>query len=264
MPRSAWLLATALTGAALFVPPVPSIGLGIGSARAATGYHTRKKVNGRWVTGKFRDKGGAGTPAATAPAADTPAAGAVETAAPAGKAPRRIRFSEKGLAKTRYSSLPKMKAKVVLKTETPEATPAVSLPPPAPLAQVPASQVPPVQMPPAQMPPAKAPAAAAANAELPPDRVLSTASINPAPLVQPGAERMRSALEARARTMASQLGHIAVPLPDAAPAARLTARSVTYDMGKGTRTIEFDDGATVTAPFDRARAETLNGLPGSR
>ena len=256
MPRSAWLLATALTGVALLAPPVSSIGLGIGSAHAAAGYHTRKKVNGRWVTGKFRDKGGAGTPAApaaTAPAAaaDTPAAGAAETAAPPAKAQRRIRFSEKkGLAKTRYSSLPKMKAKVVLKTEPPkEAPPALPLPPTVPVAQV---------------PPAKAPASAPANAELPPDRVLATASINPAPVVQPGAERMRSALEARARTMASQLGHIAVPLPDAAPAARLSARSVTYDMGKGTRTIEFDDGATVTAPFDRARAETLNGLAGSR
>lgn len=167
------------------------------------------------------------------PAAARPARAA---AAPA----RRVRFSEKkGFpVVARYASLPKFKPRVVLRPTEPHAAgkPAeVAVAPPAPDHRVVA-------------------------ATLPPDRVLATASIAPAPVVHPGAERMRSALEARAQLMAAALGAIAVPMPDAAPVVQLSARSVTFDLARGERTIVFDDGATVTAPFDKARAQDITGL----
>lgn len=167
----------------------------------------------------------------------------VRHASTAGRQGRRVRFTEKkGFAvKARYASLPKFKPRVVMHPA------AISPAPKAAQAAAPA--------------PRPEPGTAESDlASLPPDRVIATASITPAPVVDPNAERMRPALEARARSMASELGLVALPPPDAAPPVQLAARSVTFDLQKGVRTIVFDDGATVTAPFDKERAAGLTGL----
>lgn len=169
----------------------------------------------------------------------------VRHASTAGRQGRRVRFTEKkGFAvKARYASLPKFKPRLVMHpaaiSPAPKATPAqAAAPAPRPDPGTAESDL----------------------ASLPPDRVIATASITPAPVVDPNAERMRPALEARARSMASELGLVALPPPDAAPPVQLAARSVTFDLQKGVRTIVFDDGATVTAPFDKERAAGLTGL----
>jgi pyruvate/2-oxoglutarate dehydrogenase complex dihydrolipoamide acyltransferase (E2) component len=219
------LLGSVIVGAALLTSPGGGIGLGLSPAAAATRHYTRKKVNGRWVTGKF-----------TAGAADAKEAG--KAAKPGA---RRVRFVEKrGFpVKAGYASLPRFKPKVVLR-------PAATMPTETKPADSAAKQ--------------QAPAAPASSA----DRVIATASISPAPPVHPAPERMRPALEARARSLASELGIVSLPLPEAAPPVQLTARSVTFDLEKGVRTIVFEDGATVTAPFDKGRASDVTGLRPAR
>lgn len=225
MPRSALLLGSMIVGAAMLAPPGATGGLGLASAEAAAGYHTRKKINGKWVVGKFPN-------------------GGAKQAAAAKKGARRVRFTEKkGLAKARYASLPQFKPKVVLREPTPAIQP----------------QKPDVAVAPAAPTAAPQPSPALAVA-LPPDRVIATASIAPAPAVHPGAERMRPALEAKARSLASELGLDSLPLPIAAPAPQLAARSVTFDLEKGERTIVFEDGAAATAPYDKERASHLTGI----
>lgn len=230
MPRSALLLGS-VVAVSLLAPPGLVGEFGLASAAAATHY-TRKKVNGRWVTGKF-------------PKAEAGAAKEAAQPAAAGKTTRRVRFVErKGLARARYASLPKFKPKVVLKQTASVVASAASKPADSAI--------------PAQT--GSLTLSARTETSLPPDRVIATASITPALVVHPGAERMRAALQARAQMMAAALGAIAVPLPDAAPPAQLLARRVTFDLEKGERTIVFDDGAAVTAPFDQGRASDLTGL----
>jgi hypothetical protein len=201
---------------ATFLAPLPgSSGLGIGAAEAASRVYTRKKVNGKWITGRFTD----GKASATATA-------------------RAVRFTEgvgvKG--KARYASLPKYAPKVQLQTVTkPPASPAMV-----------------------------APAAPVVPAALPADRVMATASIAPAAAPPASAERLRAGLEARARSLAAELGALPIPSPEPVPPIQLAARSVTFDLQKGERTIVFDDGKTVTAPFDERKASDLTGLRPAR
>lgn len=225
MPRSA-LLFGSVVAASLMAPPGVMDGIGIAPAEAATRV-ARKLARAPRAAAKVESD--LATLVAV-PDTTTPATTRVV------QRKRRVRFVErKGMAKARYASLPKFKPKVVLKQAA--VAPAVeaktaAIVPPAP----------------------------SAEKALPPDRVIATASIMPAPVIHPGAERMRSALEARAQIMAAALGAIAVPLPDAAPPAQLLARRVTFDLERGERTIVFDDGAAVTAPFDTGRASDLTGL----
>lgn len=198
--------------------------------------------------------GGLGLASAEAASKKAGGRAAKSTAAKSGKAAskgtRRVRFVQRNtLAGARYAALPKFKPKVVLRQAAAPAA-AGSVAPTSAEAAVPA--------------PAITEPKTASTAALPPERVLATASIAPAPVVHPGAERMRPALEARAQMMAAALGTIAMPLPDAAPPVQLTARSVTFDMEKGERTIVFEDGATVTAPFDMDRASDLTGVRPAR
>ncbi|HMO27950.1 hypothetical protein [Enterovirga sp.] len=169
-------------------------------------------------------------------------AGAVRGKRPAAgraSAARRVRFTEKKgfMAKARYASLPKFKPRVVMPAVAAPKAASAEAPQPDHVAE-----------------PKSDPAS------LPLDRVIATASITPAPAVDPGMERMRPALEARARAMALDLGNLSLSPPEAAPPVQLAARSVTFDLQKGVRTIVFDDGATVTAPFDKERASGLTGL----
>lgn len=270
MPRSAMLLGPVLVGAALMAPVGPVGEFGIAPAEAAPGYYTRKKVNGRWITGKF-PKGSAGAKPASGgsgPAASLPASGGrpatilIKRGAAAKLAsPRRVRFVERKGVKApvaRYAALPKYKPHVALKRAldpknqdaqvTPRTPAAVSVPPPV------------------MATPRAEPMAAAKPdlSSLPPDRVLSTASISPAPVVAPGIERMRPALEAKARSMASELATIAIPLPEPAPPAVLATRSVSFDRDRGLRTTVFEDGTTVTVPFERsATGEPAGARPNS-
>ena len=287
MPRAALLVGTVVVGAALLAPAGTPGGFGIASAAAAAQYYTRKKVNGRWVSGKFAKAGaGAAGPDAKAAAKPAPAAKPVAAAKPAaakpvkhaakpGKGARRVRFVEKKgfKAKARYAALPKFKPRVVLR---PAATPGPATPSQAAASPAKAAQIAPPATSGSPVPPPSPSAVAptvpvgapvpppvepkSAEAALPPDRVIATASITPAPVVNPGAERMRSALEARARTMANEFGTFSVPLPEAAPTVQLSARSVTFDLQKGVRTIVFDDGSAITAPYDRSKASDLTGL----
>lgn len=173
-------------------------------------------------------------------------AGARAAKGKAHKGAGRVRFVQRNtLAGARYAALPKFKPKVILR-QAAAPTAAASVAPASAEATVPAPEI-------------AAPRTMSTSA-LPPERVLATASIAPAPVVHPGAERMRPALEARAQSMAAALGAIAIPLPSAAPPVLLTARRVTFDMEKGERTIVFEDGATVTAPFDMDRASHLTGI----
>lgn len=232
MARSAWLIGTMVAGAAFLASPEP-IRLGIGPAAAAPAKPARKAAAPK-------------SAAKAAPARAKSAARPQKQAAGSG-----VRRGQKSLSRVRYSSLPKFKPRVVLRpaaapVEAEAKPPIVPVPAPPPVVQVAPSSAP-------------EPAATA----LPPDRVTSTASIEPSLVAVPGAERMRSALEARARTLATQFGHVGVPMPDAPPPVQLSARSVTFDLQKGTRTIVFDDGASVTAPFDKGRASDITGMKAS-
>ncbi|WP_133768546.1 hypothetical protein [Enterovirga rhinocerotis] len=93
----------------------------------------------------------------------------------------------------------------------------------------------------------------------PPDRVIATASIG---LLHPtpGLDKMRTGLEERARAIRAATHPLALPLPEPAPAARMVARSITFDLARGERTIVFENGETITAPFDRTMASDLTGF----
>lgn len=155
----------------------------------------------------------------------------------------RIKFAgRKSFAvKVGYATLPKFKPKVVLRAAPVAASAAVA--PTSPEATAAVSDL-----------------TAKTAPTLPPERVIATASIGPMAPVHPGAEHLRPALEARARSMASELGLATLPLPEAAPTAQFSARSVTFDLEHGTRTVVFEDGTSVTAPFDRDRAAGMTGV----
>lgn len=198
MPRRALLLGVAVIGAAMTFMPSTSrmIGVGTGNAEAAQ-YYTRKRVNGRWVTGRFPKIGGT-------------------------RASSRQKLARRG----RYASL------------------AVT--------------------PPARAEPATASPAVAAKGAAPSAAVATTASLAQ-PIPQAGLERMRPALEARARSLASTAGTIVVPLPESPPPTALSARSVTFDLQTGVKTVIFGDGAALTEPFDTSKVSDLISVrPGTR
>lgn len=279
MPRSALLLGSVLVGVTLMAPMGLVGEIGLASANAAAGYYTRKKVKGRWITGKFPRGSAAGKQSAanTQPAADGQGAAGQAANIPASggrpntilvkrgaaaklSAPRRVRFVErKGVkGKARYAALPKYTPRIALRQIAASTVQAKQ----EPKAAVTPSTVA-VAAPPAAVtgPKTQEKAAKASElASLPADRVMATASIAPAPAVTPDVERMRPALEARARTMALELVPFLIPLPDLAPPVVLAARSVSFDLDKGLRTTVFEDGTTVTVPFDKTKAPELTGL----
>ncbi|WP_375459178.1 hypothetical protein [uncultured Enterovirga sp.] len=188
MPRKAIAFATiALGTSVIFVPGLlPGLDSGASAAPAQQVY-TRKRVNGRWVSGRFT-------------------AGSATAATP---------------GRGRYR-----------------------------LARRSPIQAPPVQ--PRTDRPVNASPRPSETA-----RDLSTASLGAAPEV----ERMRPALEARARFMASLGAVPSFPVPDQAPAAALPApRSVTFDLQRGTKTVTFGDDVAISEPFDPAAARDLTVL----
>ena len=170
--------------------PAPITG-GVASAKE---FFTRKRVNGRWVAGKFAK------PEAT------------KARAKAGRGRRRL-----------------------ASRAAPE----------------------PVEADPRPMPPTR-PAGMGSRASdgAPSSRVIATASITPAP-AEARMERMRSALEARAKTLASEALPVAEGAPVASPPVGIALRSVTFDFQKGLKTVVFDDNVAVTEPLDPNHAREL-------
>lgn len=224
MPARAHLSAALLGAAAILLLPAPAMIGGDGRADAKE-FYTKKRVNGRWVAGRFPSDsartGGAKRAAATKTAKAKPGHGRRRLAARA----------------------------VAPEPET-EARP---MPPPRPFANEPmaAPLSPPVS--------SVAPVTAAAQ-PLPMrgDSVISTASITPAPS-EARLERMRPALEAHARTLASDApasGPAGLPPTPPAPVG-VAVRSMTFDFERGTQTTVFDDAASLTEPLDPGRARDL-------
>lgn len=196
------ICAASLAAACLVSAPLAPL-QGWESAQAKQ-FYTRKKVGGRWVTGRFpaTARVGRGRRHFVARAAAPPPQEADETASPP--------------------------------------------PRPGNLDQAPVS---------AQ---ADRPADARAPAGVRSLAALSTASVTPAGAVPADVrmERMRSGLEARAKSLASDAQPAAPDAPPPAPVG-VTMRSVTFDFERGVKTVVFDDNIAVTEPLDPRRAREL-------
>ncbi len=206
MPMKASILAALAIGTAAILMPAGLQAPGSGAAVAKSReVFTRKRVNGRWVTGRFSS------------------------------AERRTgtsrRFSRRGTAR-RAAPDP-----VVETAPEPPARPSIAARPS--FAASPSLATP-------------------LSPEL--DRVISTASLTPAP-AGPSLEHMRSGLEAKARTMVTSASEVPVPVPDApTPAMRLAPLRITFDLERGTKTVTFEDGVAVSEPFDKTRIRELASL----
>lgn len=198
MPSRTSILAGLIAGAAVTLLPGISSPLQTGASAAPREVYTRKRVNGRWITGTFTKSG-----------------------------------AVKGRARNRLSTRSRGRAAANARREAPrqEASrdEADALTPPS----RPADLVP----------------------------AISTGSIAKAPRKL---ERMRPALEAHARLLASQTAAAPTAPPTApaepSPAAVPAPRSVTFDFDRGVKTVVFGDGVAMSEPFDPNRMRELASL----
>lgn len=236
--QSAAIAAGLLTG--FFGPFAIDSGLpGIAPAQAKE-YYTKKRVNGKWIAGRFAKRD------------------AVKRKVAARTAPARAVPARTGQAANR------MPANPILAKAVAEPTPAV--------APLPPSATPPVRVgASASSPPAPAAAALAEDGRMRQlqealqarTQTLVVTSLAPTPPAAP-TPSLQEALQARSRNI------LVTSLVDPTPAAvdlsgpsetaslgpvraiapRTELRSVTFDFSSGLKTTVFGDGAVVAEPFD--------------
>jgi len=252
--RSAAIAAGVLTG--IFGPVTIDSGRpGLGTAQARE-YYTKKRVNGRWINGRFAKRSAA---KAKVPARETAAPAARDGAAPQAAPAQAVDARPSSAAAV---------APAVAATPPLAATPGLAAPRPALwLARTEASGP----------SPAPAPSSAAALAEEDRMRRLQEAlqarmhtllvtslAASHEPFQDPSSHsaKLQEALQARSHAI------LITSLADAAPAMDLSGpsetaslgplraspgaelRSVTFDFVSGVKTTVFGDGTTATEPFD--------------